>query len=63
MPGALVRVEQAGIQVVSDDNGQYRLGSLAPGSYVLVASYAGAVERRSIALVGQLAAGDSSAAI
>lgn len=62
VPGALVRVEQVGIQAVSDDDGQYRLGSLAPGSYVLVASYAGAVERRSIALASQPAAGDSSSA-
>jgi hypothetical protein len=62
VPNATVRVENSGIQAASDDAGHYRLGSLAPGSYVLIASYAGAVERHPITLADQPAAGEAFSA-
>lgn len=50
VPEAVVRVEELGLQAATDDAGQYRLGSFAPGSYQLVASYAQVSERRPITL-------------
>lgn len=45
--GAVVRIEELGLEAVSERDGRYRIGQLPAGSYTLTVEYLGAARERS----------------